>query len=469
MKASAIIGMVFVIFLLFPSMSTAQVQSSHPGQAGASTRPEVISRVTKVKGLKLVSTATPAPPDLVCLEIFAAPCYSPQQIREAYGLTSILNAGYTGTDQTIIIIDSFGSPTIAQDLKTFDAGYGLPDPPSFTVLSPLGTVPFDPNNSDQVGWAFETTLDVEWAHAMAPGANIVLLTSPVSETEGVQGMPEFLSLEKYALDHNLGKVISQSWSATENTLFTPAGQKVFKDFEEFYERAARENVTVLAAAGDFGTANPTLTPGQFYPFPTVGFPASSPLVTAVGGTSLYADLAGKYEYEIVWNNAVITLATGLEGDAGGGGVSQQFSEPAYQSLLPASVQKTLNHHRGIPDIAYNADPFTAILVYVGFFPNPNFNGYYEIGGTSEGSPQWAGIIADANQLAGHPLGFLNPKLYAMGAGGESSEFFHDIKFGSNAFPFNSVPGFIATPGWDLTTGWGTPNAENLVRELADQQ
>ena len=165
--------------------------------------------------------------------------------------------------------NSFGSPTIAQDLQTFDADYGLPDPPSFTVLAPLGTVPFDPTNSDQVGWAFETTLDVEWAHAIAPGADIVLLTIPVSETEGMQGMPEFLLLEQYALDHHLGKIISQSWGATENTLFTPAGQQVFEDFERFYQDAAQQNVTVLASAGDVGSDNPDIN-GTIYPFP-VGF------------------------------------------------------------------------------------------------------------------------------------------------------------------------------------------------------
>lgn len=108
------------------------------------------------------------------------------------------------------------------------------------------------------------------------------------------------------------------------------------------------------------------------------------------------------------------------------------------------------------------------MVYVGFFPNPNNNGYYSIGGTSEGSPQWAGIIADANQLAGQPLGFLNPKLYLLRALGEQSDFFHDIRFGSNASPFYGVPGYIASPGWDLTTGWGTPKVEKLVRELAKQ-
>jgi len=267
-----------LIFALLPSVATLNAQPGHPGQAA----PEVLSRVTKVHGLRLA--ATQAPMDADCRTFINIPCYSPQEIQNACGLASILNAGYTGVGKTIIIIVSFGSPTIAQDLQIFDADYGLPDPPSFTVLAPLGTVPFDPTNSDQVGWAFETTLDVEWAHAIAPGANIVLLTSPVSETEGMQGMPEFLLLEQYALDHHLGKIISQSWGATENTLFTPAGQQVFEDFERFYQDAAQQNVTVLASAGDVGSGNPDIN-GTIYPFPTVIFPASSPLVTAVGGTS----------------------------------------------------------------------------------------------------------------------------------------------------------------------------------------
>jgi subtilase family serine protease len=445
----------WVIFVLLSSASSVQAQSGQPVLAPTNTVSSVLSRITKVKGLKLVSTASlQAPPDDFCLANVGLPCYSPQQIQNAYGVTSLLQAGYTGAGQTIIIIDSFGSPTIANDLKTFDAGYSLPDPPSFTVLAPLGTIPFDPTNSDQVGWAFETTLDVEWAHAMAPGANIVLLTSPVSETEGVQGMPEFLFLEKYALKNHLGKIISQSWGATENTLFDAPGQKVFEDFEEFYRHAAEEKVTILASAGDGGSSNVDVTK-TIYPFPTVIFPASSPFVTSVGGTSLYADETGKYLYEIVWNDHYI--------GGGGGGVSQQFSEPTYQYSLPTTVQATLNNHRGVPDVAYNADPNTAILVYTSFLGSQNA-GFYFIGGTSEGAPQWAGIIADANQLAGHPLGFLNRKLYAIGV---ESDLFHDITFGSNAFNgFNGVPGYIATPGWDLATGFGTPDLGKLVWELA---
>jgi len=395
-----------------------------------------------------------APTDVLCRAIIGVPCYSPQEMHNAYDLTPVLNAGFVGKGQTIVIIDSFGSPTAEADLKQFDADYGLPDPPSFRIISPLGTIPFNPNNSDQVGWAFETSLDVQWAHAMAPGANIVLLTSPVSETEGVQGMPEFLKLEKYALDHHLGKIISQSWGATENTLFTPGGRKVLSEFEAFYEKAAFAGVTVLASAGDSGSANVDVNLNP-YPFPTVIYPASSPWVTAVGGTSLYADTNGNYQSETVWNDGI--------GSATGGGVSQTFSEPLYQRLLPSADQKLLNGHRAIPDIAYNADPNTPVPVFVGFLPGQV--GYYLFGGTSEGSPQWAGLIADANQYAGHPLGFLNPALYLLGASkNEAAEVFHDITSGNNAQP--PVPGYDAAPGWDAVSGWGSPIAQPLIQHLA---
>ena len=409
-------------------------------------------------GPNIPAVAAQAPTDAWCRANTGGPCYSPQEIRRAYGLTPILNAGFTGKGQTIVIVDSYGSPTIAQDLQAFDAGYGLPDPPSLQVIAPLGTVPFDNTNSEMVGWAFETTLDVEWAHAMAPGASIDLLTSPVDETEGVQGLPEFLSLETYALDHHLGQILSQSWGATENTLFDPAGEKVLDDFESFYARAAREHVTVFAAAGDTGAAN-TDVDGNYYPFPTVGFPASSPLVTAVGGTSLYADTNGRYQHETVWNESV------LQGGAGGGGISQYFSEPGYQGGLPRANQRLLQGHRGLPDLAFNGDPYTSILVYVGFLPAVQ-DGYYFIGGTSEGSPQWAGIIADANQMAGAPLGYLNPALSALGASGDIYEGFHDVTVGNNSYA--GVTGYNATRGWDLCTGWGTPNLSGFVRTLARQ-
>jgi len=382
-------------------------------------------------------------------------------MRTAYGASGLIDAGMSGAGETIVIIDSYGSPTIAADLAAFDQGYGLPDPPSFTVLAPLGAVPWNPAlYPDEPGWAAETTLDVEWAHAMAPGAAIVLLTSPVDETEGVQGMPQFLALLHYALDHHLGRIISQSWGATENTLFLdtagPGGPEVIAGFEAVYREAAREHVTVLAAAGDTGSSNVETNGVTFYPFPTVGYPASSAYVTAVGGTTLYADTSGNYQYETVWNNPGCC--------AGAGGVSQLFRAPWYEAIwLPQPVREELGGMRGLPDISYNADCYNVILVYLSYF-GPDSAGYYGICGTSEGSPQWAGIVADLNQYAGRPLGFLNPALYAAGGLGTFYRFGRDITVGNNALldvPGAVAPGYSATPGWDLASGWGTPNFSRL--------
>ncbi|HXZ04627.1 MAG TPA: hypothetical protein VEH81_07315, partial [Ktedonobacteraceae bacterium] len=208
------------------------------------------------KHFKYLQAGVQPPTYNQCIKLIGFPCYSPQAIRQAYHLTSLLNSGYTGKGQSIVIIDSYGSPTIRQDLKVFDKGYGLPDPPSFRILAPLGTIAYNPTlNPDQVGWAYETTLDVEWSHAIAPAANIVLMTSPVDETEGVQGLPEFLYLEKYAVSHNLGKIVSQSWGATENTLFTPGGRQIFKQFNDFYKQAGKNGVTFFASTGDSGSSN----------------------------------------------------------------------------------------------------------------------------------------------------------------------------------------------------------------------
>jgi subtilase family serine protease len=424
------------------SAGTGSLARSHAGPMSVPALP---------LNMKLAAVGSQAPTDAQCRAQIGVPCYSPQEMRHAYGVDQLLSRGDDGAGQTIVIFDSFGSPTITSDLASFDAGYGLPAPPSFTILSPLGTVPYNPTAiPDQVGWAVETTLDVEWAHAMAPDASIVLMTNPVDETQGVQGMPQFNELENYALDHHIGQVWSQSWGTTENTLFTPAGERVYRNFESTYARAAAHGVTVFASAGDAGTANPTDTTG-FYPFPTVNFPASSPLVTAVGGTTLTADTSGNYQSETVWNS---------DGGATGGGISQKFGEPLYQRLLRRSVQTLLNGARGLPDVSFNADPNSPVLIYLSFF-GPSSAGYYTIGGTSEGSPSWAGLTADLDTLVGHPIGLLNPFVYVLGAFGVG---FHDITVGNNGL--EGVPGYNATPGWDAATGFGTPDIGQLFGDIA---
>ncbi len=164
-----------------------------------------------------------APPTTAQCEATAGlACYQPFQIQRAYDMNPLYHAGLTGRGETIVIVDSFGSPTVQSDLATFDAAFGLPAPPSFQIIQPAGAVPpFNPNDPNQPGWAEETSLDVQWAHTMAPGANILLVETPVAETEGVQGFPQIIEAENYVINHDLGDVITQSFGATEQTFPSP--------------------------------------------------------------------------------------------------------------------------------------------------------------------------------------------------------------------------------------------------------
>lgn len=162
-----------------------------------------------------------------------------------------------------------------------------------------------------------------------------------------------------------------------------------------------------------------------------------------------------YQGETAWDVAPYV--------ATGGGVSQYYAEPAYQTAhLPASMQTQLNGKRGTPDIAYDAYAGSSVLLYFSF-RGADKAGYYNIGGTSAGAPQWAGITAIANQYGHCSLGFLNPALYALADSPAYANDFHDITSGNNAL--YGVPGYNAGPGWDMLTGWGSPNVTNLVKDL----
>ena len=163
------------------------------------------------------------PPPRSASQRLGLACYRPSQFQQAYDLKSLYAAHLNGRGRTIVIVDSFGSPTIMSDLATFDQNFHLPAAPNFTVLQPVGKVPpLDPSNATMVNWAVETSLDVEYSHAMAPGANIVLLETPVAETEGTIGFPQIIAAENYAINNHLGDVISQSFGATEQTFPSPA-------------------------------------------------------------------------------------------------------------------------------------------------------------------------------------------------------------------------------------------------------
>jgi subtilase family serine protease len=374
-------------------------------------------------------------------------CQTPRSLRIAYGVESLLQRGYTGKGQTVVDIVSFGSPTLQQDMNVFDQEFGLP-PITIQVMSPIGTVPFDPSSKDMNGWAGETELDVQIIHAIAPGANIVVLTSPVSETEGTIGLPQFLELEQFALNHHLGTIISQSWGASEVTLKDSVGQLEIQQWDAFYKQATtQDGITFFGSSGDNGATDYTdLKATILSTTPTTSFPTDDPWVTSTGGTTLRRLQNGTSFAETAWSSS-------------GGGFSSFFPTPSYQQTLPSSVQLLLNHRRGVPDVSADADPNTAMAIYA--------NGWQLIGGTSATAPFWAAITAIANQMAGHPLGFLNAALYKLAASSTYARDFHDITVGNNSTDVRGmlVPGHNAVQGWDPVTGLGSPDAENLIPDL----
>ena len=395
-------------------------------------------------------------------------CYSPNQYEKAYDMLPLYRQGLTGKGKTILIVDSFGSPTIQNDLQVFDQSFGLPDPPSLKVIQPAGPVPpFDGNNDDMVGWAEETSLDVEYAHAMAPGANIVLAETPVSETEGVTGLPEMIESENFAIDHNLADVITQSFGATEATFPNAAS---ILNLRSAYLNALAHRVTVLASSGDAGPTDFTDNLADLFPFRVNSWPSTDPLVTSVGGTQLHLDATGNRTVaDNVWND---TFDPNVVGDtpspaASGGGTSAVFGRPFYQN----GVANATGRSRGTPDISMSAAVNGGAIVYFGFPGIPL--GFYLIGGTSEASPLFSGVVAVADQAAHRDLGLLNPTLYGLGDRGPSG--IDDVVGGNTTVQFantvlfpgtHTVKGFRADRGYDLGTGLGTADGLRLVGQLS---
>jgi subtilase family serine protease len=405
-----------------------------------------------------------------CESLFTVPCYVPAQVQTAYDEQPLFNAGITGAGQTIVIVDAFGSPTIQADLATFDATFNLPAPPSFKIIQPAGKVPaWDPNNADMTGWGGETTLDVEWSHSMAPGANILLVETPVSETEGTAGFPQIVKAENYVINHHLGQVISQSFGATEPTFPSPASILALRSA---YFNALKNHVTVLAATGDAGATDYSNPAGTvLYTHPAVDWPASDPLVTAVGGTQLSLLSTGqRTQADRVWDdstnyalNNVFFGSPGPQALGTGGGVSTVFARPWYQD----SVAGVVGQQRGTPDIAMSAACSGLVNTYQSFPGQPA--GWYVDCGTSEATPLFAGIVALADQVAGHSLGLINPALYAMSAAHAPG--LVDVTAGNNTVSFLqptlvTVKGYAAGPGYDLASGVGTVDAALFVPELA---
>jgi subtilase family serine protease len=371
-------------------------------------------------------------PALPCLHSTPIHCFGADTIRSAYGIQSVLDEGITGKHRTIVIIDAFQNLTIRTDLAMFDSFWNIPAPPSFTIVSPYGVPDFDPKSSLQVGWSQEISIDVEWAHAIAPGAEIVLVQA-TSEKD-----TDLLNATRYAIRHHLGDVVSQSFGEAEMC----ASPDLIQQQQETFQEAAQRRITLLASSGDKGPARQSCD-GKSLVL-SVSTPASDPNVTGVGGTHLFASGAGAYQSEEAWKT--------VKG-ASGGGYSSLYARPDYQALLQPD-----KNARGVPDVAYNADSTSGFIVV--------WNGRGGVvGGTSAGTPQWAGIIALADQAGGHRLGAINKTLYRIGESDAYSSAFHDITSGNN--DFMGMKGFPARPGWDAVTGLGTPNVANLIPLLID--
>ena len=427
-------------------------------------------------------------------------CFAPQAIQAAYNVGPLYGAGVDGRGQTIAIVDSYGSDTIAHDLHVFNTAFGLQPMcgeeavtcaaglPTFSVLhlqgSPATTAPpptsKGPGQEDRSAWALEVSLDVETAHAIAPRANILLVATPTAETLGVQGFPQMMAAEQYVIDHHLATVISQSFASAEDAF---GSAQSLENLRYAFKSAAQNGVTVLGSSGDSGTANVRKSPvskgGTLIPYPTVEWPASDPLVTGVGGTYLCTD-PNNTTSRVVDSTDPPAKCRAFPGVAevgwtfSGGGFSDVFSRPGYQDSLPAG-STAIGAMRGVPDVGLQASPGTGALVYISLPPDgqsglscgsaPCSTGWYDIGGTSLSCPQWAGLVALADQVNGGGLGLINPALYRIGANpARYAADFYDVTTGNNtADP--TVPGYPATVGWDPVTGLGTPNAANLVPDL----
>lgn len=376
------------------------------------------------------------------------PVYTPRQIRVAYGVQALLDRGIDGRGEVVVVPELGQTSTnppvtdIRRDMALFDSTYGLPAAKLSVVTSLM------PSASPFLAGTEEAE-DTEIVHAIAPGATIaVVLVSQTAGASGANFTAAVVGLLRLSLSR--AAVISISGSFGEH-FFSPA--EVAR-LHQALQDAHDHHVTVVAASGDSGAAS-DLRSGSG-PIKEVSLPASDPLVLAVGGTSLDADMTtGAYYGETAWNH----VDSPGDSDASGGGFSHLFARPAYQEGV-AGGRAT----RGMPDVAADANAATGMGVVSQGSP------ILPAGGTSAAAPLWAGIIALADQYAGHHLGFVNAAIYRVARGPLYHEAFHDVTTGDNSvlLPTKLIAGYSATPGWDPVTGWGSPNAQVLVPLLAHE-
>jgi subtilase family serine protease len=447
-------------------------------------------------------------------------CYTPQDIRAAYGVDAV--APNYGQGQTIVLVDSYGSPTAANDLQVFhDTFFPSLASPSFEEVYPLGN-PQYPDACKSKGlsgpcaaanWSGEATLDIEWAYSIAPLAHLILLAVPPAETEGVQGFPNlFKAISTEIAATPPGTLFSMSLSATEQDFGGAAASQTAK-FDQVFLQGLAKNDNFFAATGDYGSTSFLKQHKDAYlsTTPAVGYPSTSPYVVAVGGTQLQYGWtwdptsndaftpAGDFnpEYwnstpgghsEAVWNESWAQIGTG-------GGASIVYPRPSWQQ----GVDPGLGDHRLVPDTSWNAAVNGGVDVYITAYPEYNCGNttgcWTFFGGTSAATPQTTGLVALANAAreaeGKQPLGFLDPLLYQSGIGataysdtvpqhyGSAPKTFAGSDVGVSGPVLKSAgdlqdnqlwefpaAGYPTTAGYDASTGWGSPRAPAFVSALA---
>jgi subtilase family serine protease len=342
--------------------------------------------------------------------------FKPSQMRHAYGFDQVTNQG---SGQVIGIVNAYDNPNIESDLGVFNRQFGLPACSSsngcFRKVYANGRKP-----AANANWGIEIALDVEWAHAIAPQARIILVESATNS------LADLLMAVDVAV-RNGASVVSMSWTAGE-----------FSGELRLDNHFVTTGVTFLAASGDTGT-------GAVYP-------ATSPYVIGVGGTALHLDANGNYQTETAWSGS-------------GGGLSAFEHEPLYQALF--GIGGNPRGLRGAPDVSYNANPGTGYAVYDSFGFSGS-SGWFQVGGTSAGTPQWAALVAIVNSMRvaarKRPLSSTNNSLYLIAKKSLANEF-NPVTQGTNG-----SCGLLCTaaPGYDYVTGLGTPKASALISVLVAQ-
>jgi subtilase family serine protease len=419
--------------------------------------------------------------------------YTPQQVRGAYGVTA---SGMTGAGQTVAVVDAYASPTMLRDANQFSSVEGEPQFAAGQYKQYLPSTGFTQAGNDACGaqgWYGEETLDVESVHDMAPAANVRFVAAASCQDY------DLADALAYIVNNKLATIVSNSWGDTE------AGAAEFvSTYHLIFETGAAEGIDFTFSSGDDGYEAPGEDPG-YSSHVQVDYPTSDPYVTSVGGTSLAIGKTDNYEFETAWGTLLDPLAKNGKSwkqvppggypywfdGASGGGVSTQFAQPFYQkSVVPAALAESKPGGgtfsapmRVIPDVSAYADPATGMLVGETVL-KPSGHGYEfalsRIGGTSVACPTFAGIEADAQEAAGHPLGWANPAIYDLELNDPAA--FHDVTSpasylaqvranyvnpdsptGAKVYYLRTLgidgegsAALKATPGYDDATGVGSP-------------